>query len=193
LKRSLSFPRRWWLMVAGVGVFLTTILLMGLYLFIVPNLPSVDTLKDVRFQVPLRVYSRDMKLMAEFGEKKRTPMVYEEFPDLMVKAVLAAEDSRFFEHPGVDYQGLLRAVFYLVRTGEKGQGGSTITMQVARNFFLSREKTYLRKINEIMLAFKIEDELTKQDILSLYLNKIYLGNRADRRLAKSPLSIQPYY
>ena len=141
LKRSLSLPRRWWLIVGGIGVFLTTILVLGLYLFIVPNLPSVEALKDVRFQVPLRVYSRDMKLMAEFGEKKRAPMVYEEFPDLMVKAVLAAEDSRFFEHPGVDYQGLLRAVFYLVRTGEKGQGGSTITMQVARNFFLSREKT----------------------------------------------------
>ena len=165
-------------MAGGIGVFLTTFLVLGLYLFIVPNLPSIDVLKDVRFQVPLRVYSRDMKLMAEFGEKKRTPMEYEEFPDLMIKAVLAAEDSRFFEHPGVDYQGLLRAVFYLVRTGEKGQGGSTITMQVARNFFLSREKTYLRKINEIMLAFKIEDELSKQDILSLYLNKIYLGNRA---------------
>ena len=165
-------------MAGGIGVFLTTILVLGVYLLIVPNLPSVEVLKDVRLQVPLRVYSRDMKLMAEFGEKKRAPMVYEEFPDLMVKAVLAAEDARFFEHPGVDYQGLLRAVFYLVRTGEKGQGGSTITMQVARNFFLSREKTYLRKINEIMLAFKIEEELSKQDILSLYLNKIYLGNRA---------------
>ena len=165
-------------MAGGIGVLLTTFFVLGIYLFIVPNLPSIDVLKDVRFQVPLRVYSRDMKLMAEFGEKKRAPMAYEEFPDLMVKAVLAAEDSRFFEHPGVDYQGLLRAVFYLVRTGEKGQGGSTITMQVARNFFLSREKTYLRKINEIMLAFKIEDKLSKQDILSLYLNKIYLGNRA---------------
>ena len=178
LKRSLSLPRRWWLVVGGIGVFLTTLLVLGIYLIIVPNLPSVDVLKDVRLQVPFRVYSRDMKLMAEFGEKKRTPMDYAEFPDLMVKAVLAAEDSRFFEHSGVDYQGLLRAVFYLVRTGEKGQGGSTITMQVARNFFLSREKTYLRKINEIMLAFKIEDKLSKQDILSLYLNKIYLGNRA---------------
>jgi penicillin-binding protein 1A len=96
----------------------------------------------------------------------------------MTQAVLAAEDDRFFEHPGVDYQGLLRAAFYLVRTGEKGQGGSTITMQVARNFFLSSEKTYLRKLNEIMLALKIEDELSKEDILALYLNKIYLGNRA---------------
>jgi len=178
LKRSLNIPRRWWLMAGGVGVFLTTIFVLGIYLVVVPNLPSIDVLKDVRFQVPLRVYSRDMRLMAEFGEKKRAPMAYEEFPELMVKAVLAAEDARFFEHPGVDYLGLLRAVFYLVRTGEKGQGGSTITMQVARNFFLSREKTYLRKINEIMLAFKIEDKLSKRDILSLYLNKIYLGNRA---------------
>jgi penicillin-binding protein 1A len=175
---SLTFPRRWWLILGGIAVFLTILVVGGVALFLVPNLPPTESLKDVRFQVPLRVYTRDMKLMAEFGEKRREPLKYEEIPDLMIKAVLAAEDNRFFEHPGVDYQGLLRAAFYLLRTGEKGQGGSTITMQVARNFFLSREKTYLRKFNEIMLALKIEDELSKQDILALYLNKIYLGNRA---------------
>jgi penicillin-binding protein 1A len=175
---SLTLPRRWWLILAGIGVFLTILAVVVVTFFLVPNLPPTESLKDVRFQVPLRVYTRDMKLMAEFGEKRREPLKYEEIPDLMIKAVLAAEDNRFFEHPGVDYQGLLRAAFYLVRTGEKGQGGSTITMQVARNFFLSREKTYLRKLNEIMLALKIEDELSKQDILALYLNKIYLGNRA---------------
>ncbi len=97
---------------------------------------------------------------------------------MLINAILAAEDDRFFEHPGVDYQGILRAVFYLVATGEKSQGGSTITMQVARNFFLSSEKTYLRKLNEILLSFKIEHELSKQEILELYINKIYLGNRA---------------
>jgi penicillin-binding protein 1A len=172
------FRSRWWLYLSGAAALLVTLLGLGVYLFIVPNLPSTQSLRDVQFQVPLRVYSRDEKLVAEFGEKKRAPLKYEQVPKLMVQAVLAAEDDRFFEHPGVDYQGLLRAAFYLLRTGEKGQGGSTITMQVARNFFLSREKTYLRKINEIMLALKIEGELSKEDILALYLNKIYLGNRA---------------
>jgi len=150
----------------------------GAYLYLAPKLPSIESLKDVRLQVPLRVYTRDSKLIAEFGEKRRAPVKIEEVPELMVKAVLAAEDDRYFEHPGVDYQGILRAAFHLVKTGEKGQGGSTITMQVARNFFLSSEKTFLRKLNEIFLALKIERELTKEEILELYLNKIYLGNRA---------------
>ena len=178
LKRLMKQPRNWLIAMGAFGFFLAIIAVLGLYLVIVPGLPSIDVLKDVRYQVPLKIYSRDMKLMAEYGEKRRTPLEYNQIPDLMIKAVLAAEDARFFEHPGVDFQGLLRAAFYLIRTGEKGQGGSTITMQVARNFFLSREKTYLRKINEIMLALKIEDVLTKEEILSLYLNKIYLGNRA---------------
>jgi len=173
-----KFQIRWLFYLGGIGAFLTILALLGLYTFIVPGLPSTQSLQDVQFQVPLRVYSRDGGLIAEFGEKKRAPLKYEEVPKLMVQAVLAAEDDRFFVHPGVDYQGLLRAVFHLLRTGEKGQGGSTITMQVARNFFLSREKTYLRKLNEIMLALKIEKELSKEDILALYLNKIYLGNRA---------------
>lgn len=150
----------------------------GAYLYLSPRLPSIETLKDVQLQVPLRVYAKSGELIAEFGEMKRAPLEYEEFPQHLINAVLAAEDDRFFEHPGVDYQGILRAVIHLVRTGKKGQGGSTITMQVARNFFLSREKTYLRKLNEIFLAFKIEGFLSKEEILSLYLNKIYLGKRA---------------
>ncbi len=151
---------------------------VGLYAYLTPRLPSIEALKDVRLQVPLRVYARDGGLIAEFGEMKRTPLRYDEFPPRLVQAVLAAEDDRFFEHPGVDYQGILRAAFHLLRTGERAQGGSTITMQVARNFFLSREKTFLRKLNEILLALKIEKELTKEQILELYLNKIYLGKRA---------------
>ena len=151
---------------------------IGAYVYITPRLPEISTLKDVQLQVPLRVYARGGELMAEFGEMKRTPLKYEEFPKALIHAVLAAEDDRFFEHPGVDYQGILRAAWQLVRTGERVQGGSTITMQVARNFFLSREKTFLRKINEIFLALKIEGELSKEDILALYLNKIYLGKRA---------------
>ena len=152
--------------------------LLGAYIYITPRLPEITTLRDVQLQVPLRVYAHGGELIAEFGEMKRSPMEYKDFPARLIQAVLAAEDDRFFEHPGVDYQGILRAAYHLVRTGEKGQGGSTITMQVARNFFLSREKTYLRKLNEIFLALKIEGELSKQEILELYLNKIYLGKRA---------------
>ncbi len=152
---------------------------VGLYLYLNPKLPDIETLKDVRLQVPLRVYARDGGLIAEFGETKRSPMRYEEFPPAIINAVLAAEDDRFFEHPGVDYQGILRAAYALIISGgDRRQGGSTITMQVARNFFLSREKTFIRKFNEIFLALKIEKELSKEDILALYLNKIFLGNRA---------------
>jgi len=150
----------------------------GMYLYLSPQLPSADVLRDVRYQVPLRVYSRDGKLLAEYGEMRRTPVTLDQVPDLMKKAVLAAEDDRFYEHPGVDYQGILRAAWHLITTGQKTQGGSTITMQVARNFFLGREKTYLRKLTEILLSFKIEHEFSKNDILQLYLNKIYLGQRA---------------
>jgi len=164
---------------AGLSLtILGVISLFVLYLVITPRLPSVNTLKDVRLQVPLRVYTKQGELIAEFGEVKRQPLQYHEFPSLLIQSILAAEDDRFFIHPGVDYKGILRAVFKVLTTGERSQGGSTITMQVARNFFLSREKTYTRKLNEIFLAFKIEEELTKKEILTLYLNKIYLGKRA---------------
>jgi penicillin-binding protein 1A len=166
-------------LISAAGLALTGLIVAGgLYLYLSPQLPSADTLRDVRYQVPLRIYSRDGKLLAEYGEMRRSPVKLSEVPDLMVKAVLAAEDDRFYEHPGVDYQGLLRAAWHLVTTGRKTQGGSTITMQVARNFFLGREKTYLRKFTEILLSLKIEHEFSKQEILELYLNKIYLGQRA---------------
>ncbi len=152
--------------------------LTAIYLYLAPKLPDIEALKDVRLQVPLRIFSRDGLLIAEYGEMKRVPLRYDQFPPQLIHAVLAAEDNRFFEHPGVDYQGLIRAFIHLVQTGERGQGGSTITMQVARNFFLSREKTYSRKLNEILLSLKIENELSKEEILELYLNKIYLGKRA---------------
>ena len=146
--------------------------------YIASNLPEIDMLRDVRMQVPLRVYSQEGSLIGEFGEKRRAPVLIDEVPEQLIQAFIAAEDDRFYAHPGVDWQGLLRAAISLVRTGEKRQGGSTITMQVARNFFLTREKTYMRKLNEIFLAIKIERELTKNEILELYLNKIYLGQRA---------------
>lgn len=152
--------------------------LLGLYLYISPNLPEIDSLNEARLQVPLRVYARNGELIAEFGEMKRNPLKFEEYPEFLIQAVIAAEDDRFFEHHGVDYKGILRAGINQVMEGDKSQGGSTITMQVARNFFLSREKTYMRKLNEIFLSFKIENQLSKQEILELYLNKIYLGKRA---------------
>ncbi len=142
------------------------------------NLPTVSVLKDLEFQTPLRVFSADGKLMAEFGEKRRIPIELKDVPKNLIHAVIAIEDNRFFEHSGIDVIGLGRAVVKLITKQEKSQGGSTITMQVARNFFLTREKTYLRKLNEILLAIKIENHLTKEEILSLYLNKIFFGYRS---------------
>jgi penicillin-binding protein 1A len=159
---------------------MTTLVLAAIvvYLYLAPELPAIENLRDTRLQVPLRVYARDGELIAEYGEYRRIPVAFDDMPPLVEKAFLAAEDDRFWEHPGVDYQGLIRAAVELALTGEKRQGGSTITMQVARNFFLSSEKTYKRKLLEIFTALKIERELSKREIFELYLNKIYLGNRS---------------
>ncbi len=162
----------------SLGVVAGAASIVAAYYYLEPELPSVTHLRDVRLQVPLRIFSRDHRLIAEFGEKRRVPLSYGEIPDQMVMAFLAAEDDRFFQHPGVDYKGILRAAVRLLQSGHRRQGGSTITMQVARNFFLTPEKTYIRKLKEIFLAFRIEGELEKQDIFALYLNKIYLGHRA---------------
>ncbi len=148
------------------------------YLILSPHLPEVEQLRSVQLQTPLRIYSRDQQLIAEFGEKRRTPIDIQKAPVNLLNAFMAAEDSRFYEHSGVDIKGLMRASLQLVSTGSIQSGGSTITMQVAKNFFLSQERTFTRKFNEILLALKIEQELEKSEILELYLNKIYLGNRA---------------
>ena len=157
---------------------LTLASVVGLYVYLEPRLPSIDDLKDVQLQVPLRAYSTNGGLISEFGEKRRSPKSLADIPEKLRQAFLAAEDDRFYEHPGVDYQGILRAAMNLATTGERGQGGSTITMQLARNLYLTSEKTYTRKLSEILLAFKIEQVLSKDQILELYLNKIYLGNRS---------------
>ncbi|MCC6715097.1 MAG: penicillin-binding protein 1A [Gammaproteobacteria bacterium] len=146
--------------------------------YLVPGLPAVDALRDMRLQVPMRVYTGDGVLIGEFGEKRRIPVSLTEVPDIVVKAFLDAEDDRFYEHPGVDWQGIIRATASELRRGDRGQGGSTITQQVARAYFLSPEKTYIRKIREMLLALKIEKELSKDEILALYLNTIFLGQRA---------------
>jgi len=150
----------------------------GVAFYVIPKLPDIETLKDVKMQIPLKVYTSTGALLSEYGEKRRAPVKIADVPDHFIHAFLAAEDDRFYVHPGVDWQGILRAAINLIKTGKKTQGGSTITMQVARNFFLSSEKSYLRKINEIFLALKIERGLSKDEILELYLNKIYLGQRA---------------
>ena len=160
----------------GTGGFL--VVASCLYLYLSPKLPSVEELKEIELQIPLRIYSQDLKVIAEFGEKKRSPVLFNEIPQPMIDAFLAAEDDSFFEHRGIVISGLLRAAVELVTTGQIRSGGSTITMQVARNFFLNNRQEFTRKFNEILLAFKIEEGLTKQEILSLYTNKIYMGNRA---------------
>ena len=149
------------------------------YWLISPRLPSVDTLKDVRLQVPLKVFSADGKLMATFGETRRIPIRSADIPDRLRHAVISAEDADFYTHRGIDIGGVLRAVWLVATTGSKHvAGGSTITQQVARQFFLSPEVTYTRKLSEMFLAFRIENALSKEEILELYLNKSFFGNRA---------------
>ncbi|MEP6389875.1 MAG: penicillin-binding protein 1A [Halioglobus sp.] len=152
--------------------------LAGIYLYLSPNLPDVETLRDVQLQTPMRVYTREGDLIGQFGEQKRTPLTYDQIPQQFVNALLAAEDDSFFEHSGIDVMGLARAVSELVLTGEKGSGGSTLTMQVARNYFLSLERTFMRKFNEILLAIEIERALQKQEIFELYFNRVFLGHRS---------------
>jgi penicillin-binding protein 1A len=165
-----------WLLATSV-VFVAIVFYAGRAYF-ESDLPSVDSLRELQLSVPLRVYTEDGKLIGEFGAERRALLKYSEFPKQVVQAFVAAEDASFFEHSGVDYFGLLRAGLKLATTGEKAQGGSTITMQLARNVYLSSEKTFTRKFREILLAQKIERELKKEEILELYLNKIYLGERA---------------
>jgi penicillin-binding protein 1A len=142
------------------------------------ELPDIDALNTVQLQVPLQIFTHDGKLIAEYGEKRRIPIPYSKIPKPLINAVLATEDQRYFQHPGIDIPGLVRATVKLILTGRKEQGGSTITMQVARSFYLTRHKTFGRKLREILLALKIDHRLSKQKILELYLNKIFLGNRA---------------
>ena len=164
------------LVIAGVSG--TTMVLTASYLYLAPQLPPAAELRQVEFQIPLRVYTRDGRLIGEYGEQRRTPVSFDDLPETFIQAVLSAEDERFFRHNGVDVRGLIRAALELARYREIRSGGSTITMQVARNFFLSRDQTFLRKFNEIVLALQIENVLSKEEILELYLNKIFLGYRS---------------
>ena len=152
--------------------------LSGAFLYLSPGLPSVEALRSIQLQIPLRVYSSDNKLIAEFGEMRRTPILFADIPPNFINALLSAEDDNFANHHGVDPSSLMRAATQLVKSGHIQSGGSTITMQVAKNFFLTSERSFSRKATEILLALQIERQLTKDEILELYVNKIYLGNRA---------------
>ena len=172
--RFLAFPLA---LLAGLAV--AGILVLALVLALAfPNLPSLDALTEYQPKVPLRIYTAEGVLIGEFGEERRAVITIKEAPQQLKNAILAAEDERFYQHPGIDYVGVLRAAYANLTQGGRRQGASTITMQVARNFFLSSEKTLTRKLYEAMLAFKIEHSLGKEQILELYVNQIYLGQRA---------------
>jgi len=168
----------WFAGLAGAAVLSCALLLLFAFAVVYANLPPIDALTDYRPKIPLRVWTADGLLIDEFGEERRDYVAVADMPDLLKKAILAAEDDRFYEHRGVDYAGIARAAVSNFVSGRRGQGGSTITMQVARNFFLSSERSYIRKIYEIALAYKIESSLTKDRIFEVYANQIFLGQRA---------------
>src|SRR5689334_5974049 len=172
--RFLGFPLA---LLAGLGM--AAVLLIGLVVVLAyPNLPELGALTSYQPKVPLRIYTADGTLIGEFGEERRAVVSIADVPPELKNAIIAAEDERFYQHPGIDYIGVLRAAYANLVAGGRRQGASTITMQVARNFFLSSEKTLTRKLYEALLAFKIENNLQKDQILELYVNQIYLGQRA---------------
>jgi penicillin-binding protein 1A len=179
----LSWPpsRQFWFTVGAVilGGFAAAFLLM-VFAFAVAyaHLPTIEALADYRPKIPLRIWTADGVLIGEFGEERRDFAALRDVPQFVKDAILSAEDDRFYEHSGVDYSGIARAVFANFVTGRRGQGGSTITMQIARTFYLTSEKSYIRKLYEIALALKIESGLSKDRIFEIYLNQIFLGQRA---------------
>ncbi len=167
-------------MLLGLGA-ITTISavagVVGAYYYVQPGLPAAETIRDIPLQIPLRIYSRDGYLISEIGERRRILVTWDDLPQHVVDAFVAAEDQRFFEHPGIDYRGILRGIVELVTTGDP-TGGSTLTQQLARDYFLTRERRYTRKLREAFLAWKIEQEFTKEQIMALFLNKMFFGQRA---------------
>ena len=162
-----------------LGIVATIAILAVTWFYLVPRLPDVNSLRDYHLQTPLRVMSRDGKLISEFGEQRRIPLSIDQVPQLYIDALLSAEDENFYSHYGVDPKALLRAAVRMVQAGGKIQGGgSTITMQVARNYLLTLDQTFIRKFNEILLSFQIEQELSKKQILEMYFNKMFMGHRA---------------
>jgi penicillin-binding protein 1A len=179
--RSRKRHFRWLIIVMGLGVsgMIAAIAgVIGAYYYVAPALPAAETIRDIPLQIPLRIFSRDGYLIDEIGERRRILITYDEVPEHVVNAFVAAEDQRFWVHPGIDYRGLLRALFQLVTTGDVQAGGSTLTQQLARSYFLSLDRTIERKFKEASLAVRIEDEFTKEQIMALFLNKMFFGQRA---------------
>jgi penicillin-binding protein 1A len=183
--RSPSKPKKrytkWLILLAGVGLSTSmgaAAAVIGAYYYVEAGLPPAETIREIPLQIPLRIFSRDRRLIAEVGERRRILVTFDELPPHVVNAFIAAEDRRFFEHPGIDYQGILRAGFRLVATGEISGGGSTLTQQLARDYFLTREQLFTRKLREAFLAYKIEQEFSKEEIFALFVNKMFFGQRA---------------
>ncbi len=160
----------------GAAAIAATVI--GAYLYVEPGLPEAETIREIPLQIPLRIYSRDGRLIEEVGERRRELVTYDDLPQHVIDAFIAAEDRRFFDHPGIDYQGILRAAFRLAVSGEISGGGSTLTQQLARDYFLTREQVFTRKIREAFLAYKIEQEFSKEEIFALFVNKMFFGQRA---------------
>ncbi|MDH3439161.1 MAG: transglycosylase domain-containing protein [Gammaproteobacteria bacterium] len=172
---------RWAVLCLGLGVsgmLAATATVIGAYYYVSPSLPQAETIREIPLQIPLRIFSRDGRLIEEVGERRRILVSYEDLPPFVVDAFVSAEDGRFFEHPGIDYQGILRALLLLVKSGEISGGGSTITQQLARDYFLTREQLFTRKLREAFLAWQIEQTFTKEEIMALFLNKMFFGQRA---------------
>jgi penicillin-binding protein 1A len=161
-----------------LGILISVASVLGMYFYLKDDLPSVDILRDVELQTPMRIFTQDGQLISQYGVKRRIPVSLDEVPETLIQAIIATEDSRFYQHQGVDPIGVVRAAISLVVTGEKKQGASTLTMQLARGFFLNRRKEFSRKIKEVFIAYRMEQELTKDEILELYLNKVELGHRS---------------
>ncbi|MFO0510843.1 MAG: penicillin-binding protein 1A, partial [Gammaproteobacteria bacterium] len=176
---NLSLPKLavWAGAALAAAVLGVATLISGAYLFLQPSLPSVEAMRRIELQVPLRVYSRDGKLIAQIGEQRRIPVTYDEVPEMVRQAFIAAEDDRFFQHAGFDYAGILRSLVVNLVPGKRLQGASTITQQTARNLFLTQDRTWRRKVQEMFLTHRIEREFSKQEILGLYLNVISFGTR----------------
>ncbi len=160
------------------GAIAAVAAVVGAYYFVEPGLPRAETIRDIPLQIPLRIFSRDGYLISEIGERRRILVTFEDLPPHVVHAFISAEDRRFFEHPGIDYQGIARSFARLLRSGEISGGGSTLTQQLARDYFLTREQLFTRKLREAFLAYKIEQEFTKEQIMALFLNKMFFGQRA---------------
>jgi len=161
-----------------IGAISTVAGVVGAYYYVQPGLPAAETIRDIPLQIPLRIFSRDGYLISEIGERRRILVTYDDLPQHVVDAFVAAEDQRFFVHPGIDYRGILRAFAQLAATGDISSGGSTLTQQLARDYFLTREQKFTRKLREAFLAYKIEQEFTKEQIMALFLNKMFFGQRA---------------